>query len=381
MYFQGEDEMPVMMRESNARESAESSAYISAKSSVHESAEIDAPDILLGDYRPVSTLKLKRDIPARSKYPAINVHCHLGAATAGNVADGIAAMDATNTLAIVNLDGGLTFECTCRAIDALDRAYPGRFYTFLNVESPDIGEASFSSKIKVRIKASAGYGAKGIKLFKEMGLVVRDSAGSLILPDDDRLRHVWESASENKLPVLYHIADPAAFFQPFGPSNERFEQLRRHPAWRFCQPQYPGYDRLIEAMVNLLDRNPSTTFIFPHVASLVEDLPTLSDILDRYANCYFDISARIYEFARMPFSGRDFLIRYADRALYGTDGDNIGGHPISYRVLETNDEYFNPRDGTDIMGPNARFMGYGLKLPDDVLEKIYFGNARRLLSI
>jgi len=367
MYFQSPDEMTVIMNRVHQRGG-------------QPPPDAD-PDILLGEFCPASTLKLKRTFLTRSKFPNINCHCHLNGILPKDIAPGLAAMDASNTKAIINLDGGLTLDSTRRAIDAFDRAYPERFYTFLNVETYDIDEPDFNAKINARIKASAEYGAKGIKMFKEMGMAVTDAKGALILPDDDRLRVVWEAAAECKLPVLYHIADPYAFFTPFGPANERFEQLRRHPEWRFHEPQYPRFERLMEAMENFLARNSATTFVVPHIASLGEDLPRLSALLDRYPNLNFDLAARMYELARIPFSGRDFLIKYAGRALYGTDGAQLGGAPVYYRILETNDEYFNPRDGSDSMGPDMRYMGYGLNLPDDVLRKIYHGNFERLFTI
>jgi predicted TIM-barrel fold metal-dependent hydrolase len=92
-----------------------------------------------------------------------------------------------------------------------------------------------------------------------------------------------------------------------------------------------------------------------------------------------DISARISELGRQPYTARRFFLRYADRILFGTDvGVNPASYRIYYRFLETDDEYFDY--GVGEIPDQGRWCIYGLFLPDDVLEKVYRLNALRLFT-
>jgi predicted TIM-barrel fold metal-dependent hydrolase len=105
----------------------------------------------------------------------------------------------------------------------------------------------------------------------------------------------------------------------------------------------------------------------------------VSGLLDSAPNFYVDISARIGELGRQPYTARRFFLDYADRVLFGTDA---GVHPAAYRIyyrfLETSDEYFSYGRGP--IPAQGRWQIYGLSLPDDVLEAVYYQNAARLLA-
>jgi predicted TIM-barrel fold metal-dependent hydrolase len=90
-----------------------------------------------------------------------------------------------------------------------------------------------------------------------------------------------------------------------------------------------------------------------------------------------DISARIGELGRQPYTARNFFLRYSDRILFGSD---MGPYPEAYRViyrfLETDDEYFNYNAAPIPM--QGRWHVHGLYLPDDILKKVYQLNAERI---
>jgi predicted TIM-barrel fold metal-dependent hydrolase len=177
---------------------------------------------------------------------------------------------------------------------------------------------------------------------------------------------------------MIHIADPAAFFDPLDETNERYEELVRHPDWSFHGPQYPPFLELIGQFENLIARHPLTTFIGAHVGCYAEDLGWVSRMLERYPNFYIDISARIAELGRQPYSTRLLCSRFPERILFGTDtAPSLDYYRIYYRFLETEDEYFNYDTG-EIPG-QGRWQIYGLNLPGPVLEKIYYENARQVL--
>ncbi|HFQ93162.1 MAG TPA: amidohydrolase, partial [Anaerolineae bacterium] len=231
-----------------------------------------------------------------------------------------------------------------------------------------------------RFREQVKWGADGLKIWKPFGLSVRDEHGRLVPVDDERLTPLWETAAELRKPVMIHVADPVAFFDPLTPQNERWEELHAHPDWQFPSPPYPAFRDIMAQLENLVTRHPGATFIGAHVGCYAENLGWVSRLLDKCPNFYVDISARLGELGRQPYTARRFCLKYADRILFGTDaGPSLPAYHIAYRFLETDDEYFN----YDLSDPptQGRWRIYGLFLPDEALEKIYSLNARRLLGI
>jgi predicted TIM-barrel fold metal-dependent hydrolase len=180
------------------------------------------------------------------------------------------------------------------------------------------------------------------------------------------------------VPVLIHTSDPAAFFQPTDRHNEHYLTLRRAPDWS-AAGSYFSKKQLLEQRERLVSRHRNTTFICAHVANYPENLAFVSAFLEKNPNAFIDISARIDELGRQPYSARRFFIRHQDRVLFGTDMPlRTDIYRCYYRFLETEDEYFDYPDYVGIWG-RSRWGIYGLHLPDEVLEKIYRTNALRII--
>jgi predicted TIM-barrel fold metal-dependent hydrolase len=131
-------------------------------------------------------------------------------------------------------------------------------------------------------------------------------------------------------------------------------------------------------LANLVANHPGTTFIGAHVGCYAENLAWVGDLLDRCPNFYVDISARIGELGRQPYTARKFFLNHADRILFGTDSaPNVEVYRTYYRFLETDDEYFSYGRGP--VPGQGRWQIYGLYLPDDVLQQVYYQNAQRVL--
>ena len=160
----------------------------------------------------------------------------------------------------------------------------------------------------------------GLKVFKQFGLGYRNPDGSLIRIDDQRFDPIWEICGRLNIPVIIHTADPAAFFEPIDETNERWEELSRHPDWSFHGSGFPSRKELHQARNRVIERHPDTHFIGAHVANQAEDLSEVSQWLDRYPNLWIETASRIAELGRQPYTARDFLIKYSDRILFGTDG-------------------------------------------------------------
>jgi predicted TIM-barrel fold metal-dependent hydrolase len=187
-------------------------------------------------------------------------------------------------------------------------------------------------------------------------------------------------AGELDLPVMIHVADPVAFFDPLDEYNERWEELHSHPDWHFPSPPNPPFQSIMDDLADLVNRHKDTTFIGAHVGCYSENLAWVGQLIEQSPNFYVDISARISELGRQPYTARRFIIEHSDRVIFGTDmGPDLESYRIYYRFLETDDEYFNY--GTSDVPGQGRWYIYGLYLPDDVLEKIYHLNARQVLHL
>ncbi len=340
----------------------------------------------LSDFAPHSKLEIKNRRFHKPRFPVIDAHNHIGAAL--NPSEKISAqellenLDAAKVEIFVDLDGGWGEGILQNHLDTYKSAAPDRFIHFGGVDWSQWSDkgGKFAEWAAKRLQVQVGWGAQGLKIWKNFGLQVRDPDGNLVPVDDPRLDPLWGTAAELGIPVLIHIADPVAFFDPLDMHNERWEELKAHPDWHFPSPPFPSFLTIMEQLANLVLRHPQTAFIGAHVGCYAENLAWVSDLLDRAPNFYVDISARISELGRQPYTARRFFLDYADRILFGTDmGPDIDTYRIYYRFLESEDEYFNYDTG-EIPG-QGRWQIYGLNLPDEVLEKVYFYNAKKILGL
>ena len=262
--------------------------------------------------------------------------------------------------------------------------FPNRFlaYTMSDFAQWDdftiFNKANFVDMTIQHLEEDIKKGAHGLKVTKELGLQFKDTDGSMIAVNDKRLYPVWKRAGELKIPVLIHTSDPAAFFLPIDKYNEHYLPLQEFPGWSF-QGSHFSKQELLEQRDQMIADHPGTTFICPHTANYPEDLDYVARFLDNNSNVYIDFSARIDELGRQPYRARDFMIKYQDRILFGTDMPiSVDVYRCYFRFLETADEYF---DYPDYMGRwgYSRWKIYGLNLPDEVLRKIYYENALKII--
>lgn len=280
---------------------------------------------------------------------------------------------------MVNLDGRWGDELAAN-LARYDHAWPGRFATFCHVDWAEaLAGPGFGDRLAASLRSSVTAGAVGLKVWKDLGLHVRDHAGELLLPDDRRLDPLWTTAGELGIPIAIHTADPVVFFEPVDERNERREQLLVHPEWQFHDPKFPRFERLIAALESVVTRHPGTTFIGVHAGCYAENVGWVSGMLDRCPNFHIDIAARIAELGRTPKATRDLILRHPDRVLFGTDQipPEAAEYATHFRWLETADENFpHSTEDPPLMG---RWTISGLHLPDDVLEQVYSLNAARLV--
>jgi hypothetical protein len=183
-------------------------------------------DLPISQFMPRPALVTPAHHVARPRLSAIDIHNHLGRRLTKDQQWGVSdvptllgMMEYCNLSAIVNLDGMWGDELEAN-LDRYDRAYPGRFFTFAQSDWSLVTEADFGRSMAHQLADSVRRGARGLKVWKTLGLHHRDGAGKLISIDDPRLFDLWEAAGESSVPVLIHIADPVAFFQPLNHTNE-----------------------------------------------------------------------------------------------------------------------------------------------------------------
>jgi predicted TIM-barrel fold metal-dependent hydrolase len=330
------------------------------------------PDMTVAAYEPRSTLVVPEHSIPRARFPFVDVHLHINGRMSRDSLDAmVAAMDRLNLAVGVNLSGG-NGERLASQIQNLESAYPGRFVVFANVDFSTIDDPEFGTLAATRLEEDVRAGARGLKIFKSLGMWITDASGARVPVDDPRIDPVWAKAGELEIPVLIHTADPAEFWQPQDSLNERWLELKLRP--RRKRPPEPSWEQLISEQLNIFRKHPGTTFIAAHLAWMGNELGRLGQLLDELPNMNVGLGAVIYEPGRQPRAARAFFERYQDRILIGKDAWIPEEYPVYFRVLETEDEYFDY-----YRKYHAFWKMYGLELPDEVLRRVYYENALRII--
>ena len=338
-------------------------------------AEVDLP---LSRFQPRSMLVTEAHEIQRPRFPVIDYHNHLDALAPSDV---LRIMDACGVERIVNItmqtgDNALSMIRKFHSADASRFSTIG-WMDWSGLTQTGIAQPDFPQLACDRLEQLVEHGACGIKFWKDLGLTVRDAHGELLRIDDERLAPIFDKAAELHVPVMFHTADPDAFFLPIDEQNERYEELAAHPDWSFHGSQY-SKEELLAQRDRVIARHPSTTFVAAHVAASSEHLARAAQLLETYPNVHLDISARVSELGRQPYTAREFFLRFSDRILFGTDLlPEESMYRLYYRFLETADEYFEYPSHASRQG---RWNIYGLHLPDEVLRRVYRENALQLLG-
>jgi predicted TIM-barrel fold metal-dependent hydrolase len=324
------------------------------------------------EYKPKSQLVTPEHLVPRAKYPVIDIHSHQPTPiSAGEFERVMKGMDANNLQILVNLSGSWGDRLR-QGLDAIKASkYHDRMVLFANVNFRDVGPG-FGQKAARQLADDINAGAMGLKVFKDLGMFDRKSDGSRLPVDDPELDPIWETCARLNVPVLIHIAEPPAFFEPLDYSNERWLELslysdRRHQTG-------VRFEQLMTERNNMIRKHPNTKFILAHFGWHANDLARAGKLLDQNPNVYYDVAAVLYDFGRQPRAAHDFFVKYQERILFGKDSYQPDEYPYYWRVFETTDEYFDYyRDY------HAFWKLYGIGLPDQVLRKLYNGNALKLV--
>jgi predicted TIM-barrel fold metal-dependent hydrolase len=332
-------------------------------------ADVSLP---LSDFEPRSMLVTEQHEIQKPRFPVIDYHNHLDALEPRDV---LRVMDACGVERVVNITMQ-TGDAALRIIDKFLREDRQRFAAIGWMDWSGVERPDFARVTCERLDRLVECGAQGIKFWKDLGLSVRGADGEVLRIDDDRLSPIFDKAAELGIPVMFHTADPDAFFLPINAHNERYEELAAHPDWGFHGSRYSKQE-LLDQRDRVIARHPATIFVCAHVAECGENLARVTNLLEACPNVLVDISARASELGRQPYAARRFFLRFADQILFGTDLlPEEKMYRLYFRFLETEDEYFEYPSHASRQG---RWNIYGLNLPEDVLRKVYRENALRLL--
>lgn len=349
-----------------------------------------------------STANVRRQADQwRAEHRFIDLHQHVNS-TPQHIARAVRIMDAVGIGVSVNLSGGTVTapegktSAFLRTQHLSESLAPGRFALYFNLDYAGWGEPDWSARAVKQVEAAHRLGAAGLKEYKRLGLYLRDKDNKLIRVDDPQLDPVWKRCGELGLPVSIHVADPRAFWLPYDDKNERWKELKDHKSWWFGdKAKFPAREEILASLDRVIERHPKTTFVCVHFANNAEDLDWVDRALDRRPNMMADLAARIPEIGRHdPEKVRRLFTKHQDRIFFATDFQvydrlilgSSGNEPPPtdadaqtffskhWRWLETND-----RDWPHMTQIQGDWNISSIGLPADVLRKIYFDNARKLL--
>lgn len=327
-------------------------------------------------YDPPSTLVVPEHKVTMAKYPFIDVHNHQFRMNTQDLTPLIQDMDDLNMAVMVNLSGRGrgSDEHFNGVMENVKENAPNRFIIFTNISFENIDDTDWSKNTVKQLVSDVEAGANGLKIYKSLGLRHTDKNGNRITVDDDRLDPVWAKCGELGIPVLIHSADPKPFWDDHDENNERWLELKVRPNRKRDVNNPAPWEQIIAEQHRVFERHPNTKFINAHLGWYANDLKTLGELMDKYPNMYSEIGAVIAELGRQPRAAKAFLTKYQDRVMFGKDSYNKEQYYTYFRVLETADEYF-----PYYKKYHAYWKMYGLDLEDEVLKKLYYKNALRVI--
>jgi predicted TIM-barrel fold metal-dependent hydrolase len=268
---------------------------------------------------------------------------------------------------------------------SLRRRYPGRVAFAGTFQAAGFNEPGWSAEALSEIDTAVAQGAVGVKIWKNFGLIVRDSRGRYVLPDDPRLEPIYAMLQREHIVLLGHLAEPLDCWLPYSKMIVKgdVDYYREHPQYyMYLHPQRPGHDQILAARDRMLAAHPRLRFDALHLASLEWDVDRIAAFLDRFPQADVDMAARIgqleYQAETHPDKVRRFFIRYQDRILYGTDngyGPAEDPREVADIAADWRRDWLFLVTDRELRSPDLDRPFRGLHLPRGVVDKIYRENA------
>lgn len=284
-----------------------------------------------------------------------------------------------------------------QAMRALHEQYSERILLCTAFDPFRVTEPDFAEQAIAQLRQDIEQGARMVKVWKVVGMEVQDESGEYVHIDDPRFQPIWDFLVEEDIPVLAHIGEPRAAWQPLDPESPHYGYYRSHPEYHAYQhPEIPRWEEIMAARDRWLAANPELTVVGAHLGSMAYDVSEVAERLDAYPNFYMDTAARFGDLINQPSETvRRFFIDYQERILYGTDmgisapedsgsaDEAEAGRVRVEQMLSTHWRYLTRGDAFLFESPMASSDApiQGLNLPSDVVKKVYYRNAARVLDV
>lgn len=267
------------------------------------------------------------------------------------------------------------------------KAFPDQMFVAATFSVKNWGDDNWQKETIAHLKDSFAKGAIAVKIWKNIGMDLRDKDGTFVMVDDPRLDTIFNFLADNHIPVIGHNGEPKDCWLPLDQMTFSQGYYGSHPEYHmYLHPDYPSYEDQIMARDHMLENHPNLAFIGAHLGSIEWDLGELAKRLDKFPNMSVDLSRMPYLqlHAKNDWKGtHDFFIKYQDRLVYATDRavnatkDAIG---MKKKLHEAwlNDWKFYVTDEKITLYRYGALKG--LKLPREVIDKIYLKNAERWFS-
>jgi predicted TIM-barrel fold metal-dependent hydrolase len=321
-------------------------------------------------------------VPGQAAIPKIDFHAHYST-THDTLVPTLARWNMRAVL--VSVASSEAFAERWQGMQALHAAAPGRFVLCTTFDPFLFNEPDFVERTLAQLQADRAAGARMVKVWKNIGLELKDGDGQHVQIDHPRFQPIWDYLAAEGIPVLAHIAEPRAAWLPLDEQSPHYHYYREHPEYHaYRHPEMPRWEAIIAARDRWLAQNPDLVVVGAHLGSMSHDVGEVARRLDAYPNFYVETAARMRDLALQPSDTvRAFMMRFQDRILYGTDNnDNTVANDRLDDVLAEHWRYLASPDAfyygnPDYWGTDTR----GLALPADVLEKIYARNAEHVLGL
>ncbi len=326
------------------------------------------------------------------KTDKIDSHCHVFSKYPAFMEQ---AISDNFTILSINVDAveGPPLEKQRELAIIQQKAFPGKFLYLTSFSMKGFEKDKWTENTISYIKESLNKGAVGVKVWKNIGMVEKDHNGKFIMIDNPGFDPVFDYIVENKIPVCGHLGEPRNCWLPLSEMtvNNDKAYFEAHPEYHmYMHPEYPSYEEQIAARDHLLEKYPDLIFIGAHLGSLEWSVDEIADRLERFPNFYVDLADRICHLQVQAQTNwqkvHDFFIKYQDRIIYGTDLGDYEGDGKEPEVLKAKMHkvwirdwtFFTSNEVMTVEEVNGNFNG--LRLPKDVIEKIYAQNARKVFS-
>jgi hypothetical protein len=282
---------------------------------------------------------------------------------------------------------GITMEDQEKIVRKQLKAFPDRIAYATTFSVDNFNDDDWQQQTLDYLKESFAQGAIAVKVWKNIGMDLRDKEGKFVMIDDARFDPILNYLESNNIPLIGHLGEPRECWLPLEDMVLHKGYYSAHPEYHmYLHPEFPSYEDQINARDHMLEKHPDLTFIGAHLGSMEWSLEELARRLDKFPNMNVDL-ARMSDLnlhaLNNPEATREFFIKYQDRLLYATDvqvratdnpqemNESIHNARMRHWKFFTTDEEFTT--------PGVPGTYKGLRLPKGVVEKIYYGNGVRLL--